>query len=118
MSSCCTLRLNRRRALSKVSPSWTVTSAKNFTSPHRGIAPARTRRALTIINGRGIAAQDLDRALRSFQRLGTETARKVLEFYHLRAQSDAEGGSQAEGAAGTEKAPQWSDEETAAAAAS
>src|SRR5262249_56584266 len=39
---------------------------------------------------RGIAAQDLDRAMKSFQRLGSDTARKVLDFYHLRCQSDTD----------------------------
>lgn len=37
---------------------------------------------------RGIAAHDLDRALRSFQRLGSDTARRVLEFYHLQSQAE------------------------------
>jgi hypothetical protein len=36
---------------------------------------------------RGIAAQDLGRALRSFQRLGEDTAKRVLEFYRLRCQA-------------------------------
>jgi len=51
-----------------------------------------TAKAILLMQAadRGIAAQDLDRALRSFQRLGTETARRVLEFYQLRCQSDAE----------------------------
>jgi uncharacterized protein (DUF2336 family) len=39
---------------------------------------------------RGIAAQDLDRALRGFQRLGIDTAQRVLEFYHVRSQGDPE----------------------------
>jgi len=39
---------------------------------------------------RGIAAQDLDRAMKSFQRLGTDTAKRVLEFYQLRSQSGGE----------------------------
>ena len=33
LSSCCTFRLNRRNALSKVSPSWTETSAKLVVTP-------------------------------------------------------------------------------------
>ncbi len=37
---------------------------------------------------RGIAAHDLDRALRSFQRLGSDTARRVLKFYHLQSQAE------------------------------
>jgi uncharacterized protein (DUF2336 family) len=47
-----------------------------------------TAKAILLMQAadRGIAAQDLDRALRSFQRLGTETARRVLEFYQLRCQ--------------------------------
>jgi len=51
-----------------------------------------TAKAILLMQAadRGISAQDLDRALRSFQRLGTETARRVLEFYQLRCQSDAE----------------------------
>jgi uncharacterized protein (DUF2336 family) len=50
-----------------------------------------TAKAILLMQAadRGIAAQDLDRALRSFQRLGTETARRVLEFYHLRRQPDS-----------------------------
>src|SRR5687767_13666220 len=35
MSSCCTLRLKRRNALSIDSPSWTFTSAKLETPPNR-----------------------------------------------------------------------------------
>src|SRR5437868_4109497 len=35
MSSCCTLRLNRRRALSIDSPSWIFTSATRLTPPSR-----------------------------------------------------------------------------------
>ena len=42
---------------------------------------------------RGIAAQDLDRALRAFQRLGIDTARRVLEFYHERQQGGPEAAS-------------------------
>jgi hypothetical protein len=47
-----------------------------------------TAKAILLMQAadRGIAAQDLDRALRSFQRLGIDTARRVLEFYQLRAQ--------------------------------
>jgi hypothetical protein len=39
---------------------------------------------------RGIAAQDLDRALRGFQRLGIDTAQRVLKFYHVRSQGGGE----------------------------
>jgi uncharacterized protein (DUF2336 family) len=39
---------------------------------------------------RGIAAQDLDRALRGFQRLGIDTAQRVLDFYHVRTGSGPE----------------------------
>jgi uncharacterized protein (DUF2336 family) len=42
---------------------------------------------------RGIAAQDLDRALRGFQRLGIDTAQRVLEFYRVRYQGDCETGA-------------------------
>ena len=51
-----------------------------------------TAKAILLMQAadRGIAAQDLDRALRSFQRLGIDTARRVLEFYHLRNQPEAE----------------------------
>lgn len=51
-----------------------------------------TAKAILLMQAadRGIAAQDLDRAMRSYQRLGSDTARKVLEFYHLRCQSDAD----------------------------
>jgi uncharacterized protein (DUF2336 family) len=51
-----------------------------------------TAKAILLMQAadRGIAAQDLDRAMRSFQRLGSNTAQKVLEFYHLRCQADAE----------------------------
>ena len=51
-----------------------------------------TAKAILLMQAadRGIAAQDLDRALRSFQRLGTDTAKRVLDFYHLRSQSEAE----------------------------
>jgi uncharacterized protein (DUF2336 family) len=53
-----------------------------------------TAKAILLMQAadRGIAAQDLDRALRSFQRLGTETARRVLEFYQLRCQPESEPG--------------------------
>src|SRR5581483_2378288 len=44
MSSCCTFRLNRRRALSKVSPSCTVTSAKSNHLPRcPDLKPVRRR---------------------------------------------------------------------------
>jgi uncharacterized protein (DUF2336 family) len=51
-----------------------------------------TAKAILLMQAadRGIAAQDLDRALRSFQRLGTDTAKRVLDFYHLRSQSEAD----------------------------
>jgi uncharacterized protein (DUF2336 family) len=54
-----------------------------------------TAKAILLMQSadRGIAAQDLDRALRSFQRLGCDTARRVLDFYHLRCQSEADDGS-------------------------
>ncbi len=44
---------------------------------------------------RGIAAHDLDQALRSFQRLGSDTARRVLEFYHLQSQAEPAAASSA-----------------------
>jgi uncharacterized protein (DUF2336 family) len=49
-----------------------------------------TAKALLLMQAadRGIAAQDLDRALRSFQRLSSETAQRVLEFYRERGQVD------------------------------
>jgi uncharacterized protein (DUF2336 family) len=49
-----------------------------------------TAKALLLMQAadRGIAAQDLDRALRSFQRLSSETAQRVLEFYRARGQGD------------------------------
>ena len=49
-----------------------------------------TAKALLLMQAsdRGIAAQDLDRALRSFQRLSSETAQRVLEFYRERGQTD------------------------------
>jgi uncharacterized protein (DUF2336 family) len=48
-----------------------------------------TAKAILLMQAadRGIAAQDLDRALRAFQRLSTETAKRVLEFYRLRCQA-------------------------------
>ena len=51
-----------------------------------------TAKAILLMQAadRGIAAQDLDRALRSFQRLSTETAKRVLEFYRLRCQAGAD----------------------------
>ena len=47
-----------------------------------------TAKAILLMQAadRGIAAQDLDRVMRSFQRLGIETAQRVLEFYQLRSQ--------------------------------
>ena len=36
MSSCCTFRLNRRRALSMDSPSWIFTSATKYHTPFVG----------------------------------------------------------------------------------
>ena len=59
-----------------------------------------TAKAILLMQAadRGIAAQDLDRALRSFQRLGTDTARQVLEFYQLRSKPAA-GGAAGPGAA-------------------
>ena len=59
-----------------------------------------TAKAILLMQAadRGIAAQDLDRALRSFQRLGSDTAKRVLDFYHLRCQSDAEEASAQPGA--------------------
>jgi uncharacterized protein (DUF2336 family) len=49
-----------------------------------------TAKAILLMQAsdRGIAAQDLDRALRSFQRLSSETAQRVLEFYRERGQAD------------------------------
>jgi uncharacterized protein (DUF2336 family) len=49
-----------------------------------------TAKAILLMQAsdRGIAAQDLDRALRSFQRLSSETAQRVLEFYRERGQGD------------------------------
>ncbi|MEA2903069.1 MAG: hypothetical protein QOI12_456 [Alphaproteobacteria bacterium] len=38
---------------------------------------------------RGISAQDLDQALRSYEKLQLETARRVLGFYHTRIRSGA-----------------------------
>jgi len=51
-----------------------------------------TAKAILLMQAadRGIAAQDLDRVMRSFQRLGSDTAQRVLEFYHLRCQADAD----------------------------
>jgi uncharacterized protein (DUF2336 family) len=51
-----------------------------------------TAKAILLMQAadRGIAAQDLDRAMKSFQRLGADTARRVLDFYHLRSQPDAD----------------------------
>jgi uncharacterized protein (DUF2336 family) len=51
-----------------------------------------TAKAILLMQAadRGIAAQDLDRALRSYQRLSSETAKRVLEFYHLRCQGEAD----------------------------
>jgi uncharacterized protein (DUF2336 family) len=48
-----------------------------------------TAKAILLMQAadRGIAAQDLDRALRSFQRLGSDTAKRVLEFYRVRCQA-------------------------------
>jgi uncharacterized protein (DUF2336 family) len=48
-----------------------------------------TAKALLLMQAadRGIAAQDLDRALKSFQRLTSETARRVLEFHQVRGQA-------------------------------
>ena len=52
-----------------------------------------TAKALLLMQAadRGIAAQDLDRALRSFQRLTSETAQRVLEFYLVRCESERTG---------------------------
>lgn len=54
-----------------------------------------TAKAILLMQAadRGIAAQDLDRVMKSFQRLGTGTAQRVLEFYQLRRQSDGESAS-------------------------
>jgi uncharacterized protein (DUF2336 family) len=51
-----------------------------------------TAKAILLMQAadRGIAASDLDRVMRSFQRLGIETAQRVLEFYQLRSQSEGE----------------------------
>jgi hypothetical protein len=51
-----------------------------------------TAKAILLMQAadRGIAAQDLDRALTSFQRLGTDTAKRVLEFYRQRCQGDTD----------------------------
>jgi uncharacterized protein (DUF2336 family) len=59
-----------------------------------------TAKAILLMQAadRGIAAQDLDRAMRSFQRLGTETAQRVLEFYQLRNQAEPAGASAPQGA--------------------
>jgi uncharacterized protein (DUF2336 family) len=55
-----------------------------------------TAKAILLMQAadRGIAAQDLDRAMRSFQRLGGETARRVLEFYQLRSEGKGTEASQ------------------------
>ena len=37
--------------------------------------------------GRGMSAQDLDRALYSYERLRTATAQRVVRFYQMRQQS-------------------------------
>jgi uncharacterized protein (DUF2336 family) len=54
-----------------------------------------TAKAILLMQAadRGIAAQDLDRALKSFQRLGTDTAKRVLEFYRLRCQAGTDTGT-------------------------
>ena len=50
-----------------------------------------TAKAILLLKtaDRGISAQDLDRALRSYGRLQLETARRVLSFYHARTKAPA-----------------------------
>ena len=51
-----------------------------------------TARAILLMQaaGRGMSAPDLDKALASFDRLGVETARRVLDFYEQRRKSRAD----------------------------
>jgi uncharacterized protein (DUF2336 family) len=60
-----------------------------------------TAKAILLMHaaGRGMSAPDLERALASYERLSTKTAKQVLEFYTERRKSRSEGSEPANAAA-------------------
>ena len=96
------LRGNRRRAVAAVrASSSTWSSARCTTAATRSLLilaklagfSSTDAKAILLLktSDRGISAQDLDSALRSYEKLQLDTARRVLSFYRTRLKTRAGG---------------------------